>query len=189
MKTQKLERSINLKYQSSKLDELLSSYPSIMQLQYSDCVRKVQQHLNVQWFLNTRWNRYEDTEIPFKRKEGIRVNRIGRCLRGLLSPRVCERLLREWNGGLRCILFPWRSRARGTAAAALHVYRWRCTWREWVEPRMRSCRGKVNLGGLTEVVAVHIPILTTSLRSSSRSAGSLIARKLRVAPDPLSRYF
>lgn len=54
---------------------------------------------------------------------------------------------------------------------------------------MRSCRGKVNLGGLTEVVAVHIPILTTSLRSSSRSAGSLIARKLRVAPDPLSRYF
>jgi len=53
----------------------------------------------------------------------------------------------------------------------------------------------VSLGELTEVVAVHIPILTTSLRSpSARSlrgetrGPSLIARKLRAASDPLSRY-
>lgn len=37
---------------------------------------------------------------------------------------------------------------------------------------MRSCRGKVKLGGgLAEVVAVHIPILTTSLRSNGGSGG------------------
>lgn len=53
--------------------------------------------------------------------------------------------------------------------------------------------GKVNLSELTEVAAVYIPILTTTpLRSPSAEeisrGGSLIARKLRTATDPLSRY-
>lgn len=48
----------------------------------------------------------------------------------------------------------------------------------------------MSLGELTEVAAVHIPILTTSLLPSARDLGarSLIARKLRAASDPLSRY-
>lgn len=51
----------------------------------------------------------------------------------------------------------------------------------------------MSLVELTEVAAVHIPILTTPLYSFSplftgELGGSLIARKLRAASDPLSRY-
>lgn len=83
-------------------------------------------------------------------------------------------------------------------ASVASIYRWRCTWRrgggwgeEWVEAYgWGAVEGKVSLGELTEVAAVHIPILTTSLLSSARDLGarSLIARKLRAASDPLSRY-
>lgn len=51
----------------------------------------------------------------------------------------------------------------------------------------------MSLGELTEVAAVHIPILTTTPLHSSFAGdlsrgGPLIARKLRAASDPLSRY-
>lgn len=58
------------------------------------------------------------------------------------------------------------------------------SWHGW-----RVVEGKVSLGELTEVAAVHIPILTTtSLTFPDPRRISLIARKLHTASDPLSRY-
>lgn len=60
---------------------------------------------------------------------------------------------------------------------------------EWVVARMKSRRRKGELGELTEVAAGHIPDPNNDVSPLPDPPRiSLIARKLHVASDPLSRY-